>query len=99
MKFKALSRTMSAVALLLVGIMVLVAVPVALAQAPATPQGESPRISPPAESPRATTMDAGDDSYGQWGLLGLVGLLGLAGLMRREKTPPLERTGERVGRP
>ena len=99
MKLRAFKHTMSAVVLLLVGITVFMAIPVALAQAPGTPQGESPRTIPPAESPRMSAIDDGDDSSGEWGLLGLVGLLGLAGLMRRGRTPTLERTGERVGRP
>jgi MYXO-CTERM domain-containing protein len=99
MKLRGFRHTMPALVLFLVGIAVFMAVPVTLAQAPGTPQGESPRTIPPAESPRTSTMDNGDDSSGEWGLLGLVGLLGLAGLMRRDRTPPVERTGERVGRP
>ncbi len=81
---------MPALVLLLAGIMVVMAVPMALAQAPATP---------PADAPRTSAMDTDDDGYGEWGLLGLVGLLGLAGLIRRDRTRPMERTTDRVGRP
>ena len=90
---------MGRVVFLLVGILMFVATPGALAQAPGTPPGGPLQTSTPAESPRTGPIDNKDDGFGEWGLLGLVGLLGLAGLMRRDRTAPLERTRERVGRP
>jgi MYXO-CTERM domain-containing protein len=86
--------------LLLAAMIMVMAIPLAVAQAP---------VSPPAQSAQTTMTDTrtdtSDDSYGEWGLLGLVGLLGLAGLMRRDRTRlgdrSLDRTTERerVGRP
>jgi MYXO-CTERM domain-containing protein len=102
MRLRALNRRLLAWVLLLASLMMVMAVPMAWAQAPGAPPIESPRTSTPAESPQTSTidnnMDTRDDSSGEWGLLGLVGLLGLAGLMRRDRTPLLERTREQVGR-
>ena len=95
----AFRHTRLAVMGLLVGIMIFIAMPVALAQAPGTPPAGPLQTSTPAESPRTGAIDNKDDGFGEWGLLGLVGLLGLGGLMRRDRTAPLERTRERVGRP
>jgi len=94
MNARALRRTIPTVALLLVMCMTVMAIPMLLAQTPGTPQGgalETGRT----DSRTSTT----DDTTGNWGLLGLVGLVGLAGLMRRERTRPVERPAERVGRP
>jgi MYXO-CTERM domain-containing protein len=95
----AFRHTRLAVVGLLVGIMTLIAMSGVLAQAPGTQPGGPLQTSTPAESPRTGPMDNRDDSSGEWGLVGLVGLLGLAGLIRRDRTLPLERTRERVGRP
>jgi MYXO-CTERM domain-containing protein len=97
MNSRALKRTMPTVALFLALFMTVIAIPMALAQAPGTPQGGEPQMG------RADTRaDIEDDDSGNWGLLGLLGLLGLvglAGLMRRDRTRPVERPAERVGRP
>jgi MYXO-CTERM domain-containing protein len=90
MKSRALNRALPVLALLLAAIMTVTAIPMALAQAPTTPPGQSPQTNLP---------DTRDDSSGEWGLAGLIGLLGLAGLMRRDRTRPIERPAERVGRP
>jgi hypothetical protein len=90
MNSRALRRTMPTVALLLVVFMTVIAIPMALAQAPGTPQGGAPQMG---------GADTRDDGRGNWGLLGLIGLVGLAGLMRRERTRPVERPAERLGRP
>jgi len=94
MNSRALRRIIPTVALLLVMCMTVMAIPMALAQTPGTPQGGT------LETGRADTRTSTtDDSTGNWGLLGLIGLVGLAGLMRRERTRPVERPAERVGRP
>jgi MYXO-CTERM domain-containing protein len=93
MNSRALRHMMPTVALFLVMFMTVMAIPMALAQAPGTPQGGA------LETGRAETRtNTTDDSPGNWGLLGLIGLVGLAGLMRRERTRPAERPAERVGR-
>jgi MYXO-CTERM domain-containing protein len=85
---------MPTVALLLVMCMSVMAIPMALAQAPGTPPGGT------LETGRTDTRTSTtDDNTGNWGLLGLLGLVGLAGLMRRDRTRPVERPAERVGRP
>jgi hypothetical protein len=94
MNSRALRRTMPTVALLLVVFMTVIAIPMALAQAPGTPQGGAPQM-----GGADTRADTRDDGRGNWGLLGLIGLVGLAGLMRRDRTRPVERPAERVGRP
>jgi hypothetical protein len=100
MKSRALNRTMPGLVLLLASIMIVMAMPIAMAQAPGTPQGDSPRMTAPGEPPRTSLADdRADDSSGEWGLIGLVGLLGLAGLMRRNRAPAMDRTRERAGRP
>jgi MYXO-CTERM domain-containing protein len=103
MTLRKLRYTTLAVVLLLVGMIALTAMPTALAQAPGTPQGGTPPATAPGETPRTgipgDRMDDRSDSSGEWGLLGLIGLLGLAGLMRRDRTPQLETTRERVRRP
>lgn len=100
MKSPALSRTMPGLVLLLAAIMIVMAIPMAMAQAPGTPQGDSPRTTAPGEPPRSSLADdTADDGFGEWGLLGLVGLLGLAGLMRRDRATAVDRTRERVDRP
>jgi MYXO-CTERM domain-containing protein len=94
MNSRALRRTIPTVALLLVMFMTVMALPMALAQAPGTPQGGA------LQTGRADTRtDTTDDGTGNWGLLGLIGLVGLAGLMRRDRTRRGERPAERVGRP
>jgi MYXO-CTERM domain-containing protein len=94
MNSRALKRTMPTVAVFLALFMTVIAIPMALAQAPGTPQGGEPQMG------RADTRaDTRDDDPGNWGLLGLIGLVGLAGLMRRDRTRPVERPAERVGRP
>ena len=96
MRSQAFRRRVPAFVLLLTAMITVMAIPLAVAQAPG---------SPPAQSAQTTMTDTSDDSSGEWGLLGLVGLLGLAGLMRRDRTRlsdrPLDRTTERerVGRP
>ena len=103
MTLRELRYTTLAVVVLLVGMITFIAMPVALAQAPGTPQGGSPPTAAPGESPRTATpgdrMDDRGGGSGGWGLIGLVGLLGLAGLTRRDRTPQLEATRERVRRP
>jgi MYXO-CTERM domain-containing protein len=94
MNSRVLRRTIPTVALLLVMCMTVMAIPMVLAQTPGTPQGGALETS--RADPRTSTTD---DSTGNWGLLGLIGLVGLAGLMRRERTRPVERPAERVGRP
>jgi MYXO-CTERM domain-containing protein len=94
MNSRVLRHMIPTVALLLVMCMTVMAIPMALAQAPGTPQGGALETGR-ADSRTSTT----DDSTGNWGLLGLIGLVGLAGLMRRERTRPVERPAERVGRP
>jgi MYXO-CTERM domain-containing protein len=94
MNSRVLRRMIPTVALLLVMAMTMIALPMALAQTPGTPQGGALQTGR-AESRTSTT----DDSTGNWGLLGLIGLVGLAGLMRRDRTRPVERPAERVGRP
>jgi hypothetical protein len=94
MNSRALRRTIPTVALLLVMFMTVMALPMALAQAPGTPQGGAAQM-----GGADTRADTRDDGPGNWGLLGLVGLVGLAGLIRRERTRPVERPAERVGRP
>jgi MYXO-CTERM domain-containing protein len=100
MRSQALRGRVPAFVLLLTAMITVMAISLAVAQAPG---------SPPAQSAQTTMTDmrtdTSDDSFGEWGLLGLVGLLGLAGLMRRDRTRlgdrPLDRTTERerVGRP
>jgi MYXO-CTERM domain-containing protein len=94
MNSRALRRTIPTVALLLVMLMTVMAIPMVLAQAPGTPQGGAPQT-----GRTDTRADTADDGTGNWGLLGLIGLVGLAGLMRRDRTRPVERPAERVGRP
>jgi MYXO-CTERM domain-containing protein len=94
MNSRALRCMMPTVALLLVMFMTVIALPMALAQAPGTPQGGAPQT-----GRTDTRADTRDDGPGNWGLLGLLGLVGLAGLMRRDRTRPVERPAERVGRP
>jgi MYXO-CTERM domain-containing protein len=94
MNSRALRRTIPTVALLLVMFMTVIALPMALAQAPGTPQGGAPQM-----GGADTRADTKDDGPGNWGLLGLIGLVGLAGLMRRERARPVGRPAERVGRP
>ena len=95
MKLRAFRRTVPAIALLLTAMITIMAIPLAIAQAPGTP---------PAQSPQNTVTETRDDSSGEWGLVGLVGLLGLIGLMRRDKTRLVDRPSdrsterERVGR-
>jgi MYXO-CTERM domain-containing protein len=94
MNLRILRRMIPTMALLLVMCLTVMAIPMGLAQTPGTPQGRA------LETGRAETRtNTTDDSTGNWGLLGLVGLVGLAGLMRRERTRPVERPAERVGRP
>jgi len=99
MRLRALNRRLPAWVLLLASLVMVMAIPMAWAQAPGTPPGAPLQTSTPPESPRTSPMDNRDANSGQWGLLGLVGLLGLAGLMRRDRSSPLKRTGEQVGRP
>jgi hypothetical protein len=94
MNSRALRRTIPTVALLLVMFMTVIALPMALAQAPGTPQGGAPQM-----GGADTRADTRDDGPGNWGLIGLIGLVGLAGLMRRERARPVGRPAERVGRP
>jgi MYXO-CTERM domain-containing protein len=94
MNSRALRRMIPTVALLLVMAMTVIALPMALAQAPGTPQGGALQT-----GRTDTRADIEDDDSGNWGLLGLLGLVGLAGLMRRDRTRPVERPAERVGRP
>jgi MYXO-CTERM domain-containing protein len=98
MNSRALRRIRQTVALLLVMFLTVIAIPMALAQAPGTPQGGAPQM-----GGADTRADISDDDNGNWGLLGLIGLVGLAGLMRRDRTRPVERPverpAERVGRP
>jgi hypothetical protein len=94
MNARALRRMIPTVALLLVMFMTVIAIPMALAQTPGTPQGGAPQL-----GGADTRADTRDDGPGNWGLLGLIGLVGLAGLMRRDRTRPAERPVERVGRP
>jgi MYXO-CTERM domain-containing protein len=90
MTFPSCRRKVCAVVLLLVAIGAVVPPSVALAQAPA---GQA------VQAPPATRMEPrDDDDSGQWGVLGLLGLIGLAGLLRRDRTPPLNRA-DRRGRP
>jgi hypothetical protein len=94
MRSRSFGRTVSVLTLLLAAILTVAAIPLAAAQTPDTPPGQS--------SP-TRVQDTRDDSYGEWGLIGLIGLLGLAGLMRRDRTYPTNRAAdrptERVGRP
>jgi MYXO-CTERM domain-containing protein len=100
MKSRALSRTMPGLVLLLASMMIVMAIPMVMAQAPGTPQGDAPQTTAPGESPRTGLVDnRTDDSSGKWGLIGLVGLLGLVGLMRRDRATAVDRTRERVNRP
>jgi MYXO-CTERM domain-containing protein len=94
MNSRVLRRMIPTVALLLVMCMTVMAIPIALAQAPGTPQGGVPQT-----GRTDTRADTGDDDSGNWGLLGLIGLVGLAGLMRRDRPRLGERPAERVGRP
>jgi hypothetical protein len=94
MNSRALRRTIPTMALLLVMFMTVIALPMALAQAPGTPQGGAPQM-----GGADTRADTRDDGPGNWGLIGLIGLVGLAGLMRRERARPVGRPAERVGRP
>jgi MYXO-CTERM domain-containing protein len=72
-------RTVPLVAVLLTGLLVVVAISGALAQAPTGP------------APQTRPGDMTDDNSGKWGLLGLLGLLGLAGLIRRDRPRPTDR--------
>jgi MYXO-CTERM domain-containing protein len=83
-------RTVCAVVLLLAALVAAVSPSVVMAQAPAGQTVQAPPMT------RTETRD--DDDSGKWGLLGLLGLAGLAGLLRRDRTPPLNRT-DRPGRP
>jgi hypothetical protein len=86
MKSGRFDRTMSVIPLLLAIILAVAALPMAAAQTPGTPMGETPPT---------RIQDREDDNYGAWGLVGLIGLLGLVGLMRRDRTYPTNQTVDR----